>query len=227
MTRLVRIPLRVANSYLVIGEKTIIVDTGDPGYAKGILRALSKEKIDRRDVSLIFITHGHIDHFGSVFELKRSIDAPIVIQRHDEPYLNRGVQGPLYAKNRLAAFMKRIGGNFSVPKRYGFTADLTFDHHMDLQPYGVEGELIATPGHTLGSASLVLADGRAIVGDLLVRRYFLAGPPAIPPFLQDGRAFYESIRRLDELGVHSYYPGHGGQIKREEFSLKSNSNLRL
>ena len=64
--RVVRIPLRFANSYLVIGEKTIIVDSGDPGFSRGILQAMEKNEVKKTDISLIFITHGHIDHYGSV-----------------------------------------------------------------------------------------------------------------------------------------------------------------
>lgn len=220
MVRVVRVPLRVANSYLVIGEKTVIVDTGDPGFARGILRALAREKIRYEDISMIFITHGHVDHFGSVYELKRCLEhVPVVIQRQDEPFLTQGIQGPLYAKNGLAKLMKIKGKTLAVKERYGFTTDLTFSKQMDLRPYGVDGELLATPGHTLGSASLVLADGRAIVGDLLVKRYFLVGSATIPPFLQDTKACYESIKQLDKKGVHSYYPGHGGVIKRDQLDI--------
>jgi flavorubredoxin len=35
MLKVIRVPLRLANSYLVRGDRTIVVDTGDPGFSRG------------------------------------------------------------------------------------------------------------------------------------------------------------------------------------------------
>lgn len=210
--RIVRVPLRVANSYLVIGDKTIIVDTGDPGYSKGIVQALKRNGVKKSDVSMIFITHGHIDHYGSVFELKQYIDAPVAIQAIDEPYLSSGIQAPLYPKNRLASVMKSVGKDMQVRKRYNIGADIIINEELDLKEYGVNGIITTTPGHTLGSASLVLPDGKAVIGDLLVRRYFLGGRPEKPPFLHDPKGFKDSMSKLQKMGVKEFYPGHGKSI---------------
>ena len=216
-TRVIRIPLRVANSYLLIGSQTIIVDTGDPGFSRGILKAMQVNGLKKSDVSMIFLTHGHIDHFGSVYELKREIDVPVAIQRIDEPYLFNGTQAPLCPTNRLAGFIKAVGKNSRVKKRYGLKADIVFEDELDLQAYGVKGRAIAPPGHTLGSASIVLPDGAAIVGDLLVHKHFLTGPACVPPFLHDADKHAESMGKLYNMGVQKFYPGHGKVILLSEF----------
>ncbi|MEN6327971.1 MAG: MBL fold metallo-hydrolase [Syntrophomonas sp.] len=218
--RIVRVPLRVANSYLVIDKKAVIVDTGDPGYSKHILKALQANDLQKSDVSMILLTHGHIDHFGSVYELKRQLDVPVAIQQMDEPYLLSGTQAPLYPQYALASLIKAVGQNMQVKKRYGLKADLVFDDELDLHEYGVDAQVLATPGHTLGSSSLVLKPGRAVVGDLLVHRYLLFGRVTRPPFCHDKPKCSESIRKLLEMGVTVFYPGHGTPIHKEELSIR-------
>ena len=211
-TRVIRIPLRVANSYLVIGHHTIIVDTGDPGYSNRILNAVQTNGLKKSDIAMIFLTHGHIDHFGSVYELKRLLDVPVAIQRIDETYLRDGVQAPLYPRNTAARLIKAVGKNMQVKKRYDLQADLVFDDELDLQDFGVNARLVSTPGHTMGSASLVLPNGIALVGDLLIHKHFLFGEPCPPPFLHDKEKHTESMRKLIDMGVVEFLPGHGQAI---------------
>lgn len=220
-TKIVRIPLRFANSYLVIGDRTIIVDSGDPGFSKGILQAMEKNEVKKSDISLIFITHGHIDHYGSVFELRRKIDAPIAIHRVDAPYLNQGIQAPLYPLNSIASAIKRVGKNLKVKKRYGIKADIEFKQRLELQEFGVQGLILPTPGHTLGSASLFLPDGRAITGDLIVRQYLFGGKPRCAPFLHDRSKFIRSMNILKGRGVKTIYPGHGAPIDTSDIIIKN------
>ncbi|MBP1762449.1 MAG: metallo-beta-lactamase superfamily protein [Firmicutes bacterium] len=212
--KVVRIPLRAANSYLLIDQKTIIVDTGDPGFSRGILKALQVNGIKKSDVSMIFLTHGHIDHFGSVYELKRQLDVPIAIQRIDLPYLLNGTQAPLYPLTAMAALIKSIGKDMQVKKRYDIEADIVFDEELDLKEYGVNAVAIATPGHTLGSASVVLPGAaEAIVGDLLVRKNFLFGKACTPPYLHDAEKHAESMRKLSGMGINKFYLGHGKPVE--------------
>lgn len=221
--RIVRVPLRFANSYLLIGEKTIIIDTGDPGFDRHILNALQSQGLKQSDVSLIFLTHGHIDHFGSVYELKKHLDVPVAIQTIDEPYLTNGTQAPLYPQNALAGFIKAVGQDMQVKKRYGLKADVVFDDELDLNDYGVDAKALATPGHTLGSSSVVLNTGEALVGDLLVHKYFFFGQPVKPPFMHDARKYSASMRRLLNMGVTEFYPGHGKPIHKQELNAQYRS----
>lgn len=218
--KVLRVPLRLANSYLVIDKKTIIVDTGDPGFTPGIIQALRKNNISRSDVSMILITHGHIDHYGSVFKLRKYIDAPIAIQRIDEQYMATGVQAPLYPMNKVTRLIKFVGKDMQVKKRYGLkAADIVFDEELELSGFGVDGIVTATPGHTLGSASLVTNQGEAITGDLVLRKYFLRGIPVRSPFMHDGEKLNLSIKKLIDMGVKTLHPGHGGPISSEELYM--------
>ncbi len=219
MLKVIRVPLRLANSYLVRGDRTIVVDTGDPGFSRGILKAMDKNGIKKSEVSLIFITHGHIDHYGSVFELKRHIDAPVAIQEIDRIYLESGTQAPLFPLNRAAAFIKMVGQDMKVHKRYGLKADVVFNERLNLEAFGVEGEIIHTPGHTMGSSSLCLSNNTAVTGDLIIRRYLLRGPAEKVAFLHDRNAFLQSVHTLQERNIRLLYPGHGAPIRMDEIRI--------
>ena len=67
-------PLREINSYLIVGEKNLLIDTGfnRPECEAALQSAFDELKIDKVDV---FITHLHSDHCGLVpkFAKKDSI----------------------------------------------------------------------------------------------------------------------------------------------------------
>ena len=58
--RVIQIPLRYANAYLVIDQQAILVDAGFPGDADAIERAITRAGLAPRDITLLVHTHGHI-----------------------------------------------------------------------------------------------------------------------------------------------------------------------
>src|SRR5262245_427052 len=91
----VQIRLRIANAFLVKGDRPILVDTGCPSEAGAIVRALKREGVDVGDLALILHTHGHNDHCGSTRALKKRTAAPAAIHRGDADMLRRGYNRPL------------------------------------------------------------------------------------------------------------------------------------
>ena len=87
------LPRGMLNSFLLIGERPVVVDTGVPGSGPKILSALAREGFAPRDVSLILITHRHVDHIGSAASLKRDTGAPVAVQALDAEWLRRGDGG--------------------------------------------------------------------------------------------------------------------------------------
>ncbi|GGR53498.1 hypothetical protein GCM10010282_53090 [Streptomyces roseolus] len=65
------------NAYLLLGRRPVIVDAGTPGSGRKIYEQVADHGVDPADVSLIVLTHGHIDHFGSAAELHRLTGAPV------------------------------------------------------------------------------------------------------------------------------------------------------
>src|SRR5688500_11985508 len=73
-------PLNTAKSYLLLGERVVIVDTGPPDRGRRgevVRRALSEVGRAPEDVSLIVATHAHPDHVGNVVALRTLTGAPV------------------------------------------------------------------------------------------------------------------------------------------------------
>lgn len=208
--RITPINLRATRAFLITGDAHVLVDTGSPGDARRILRELGRRGLDPRDLSLIVITHAHYDHVGSLRELAAASGAPVAASREEAPYVTAGTTPPASAEGRLGSQLLRL-----VPLRdrmagQGYEPDILIDDRFDLAPYGVTGDVVPTPGHTMGSLSVVLDAGQAIIGDLLMGRFSLAGPPAAAFFAADKEATRASVASLLEADVHTFYTTHGG-----------------
>src|SRR5690348_6382943 len=60
------------NSYLIRGDKTVLIDTVWAPFAKEFINKL-KGEIDLKKIDYIVALHGEIDHSGSLPELMREI----------------------------------------------------------------------------------------------------------------------------------------------------------
>ena len=70
------------NIYLIKTEfGYILVDTGMPNAAKKFDEILQTNRIDADDVSLIILTHGHLDHAGSVAQIQELTGGKILCHR--------------------------------------------------------------------------------------------------------------------------------------------------
>ncbi|MEV7612538.1 MBL fold metallo-hydrolase [Streptomyces sp. NPDC089799] len=65
------------NAYLLLGRRPVLVDAGTPGSGRRIHDRVAAHGVDPADISLIVLTHAHIDHFGSAAELHRLTGAPV------------------------------------------------------------------------------------------------------------------------------------------------------
>lgn len=75
------------NSYLVIGEKTALIDTVKAPFAGEMLRRIG-QLIDPSKLDYIIMNHMEPDHSGSLAELKKHTDAKILITRRGIDILN-------------------------------------------------------------------------------------------------------------------------------------------
>jgi glyoxylase-like metal-dependent hydrolase (beta-lactamase superfamily II) len=211
------INLTIAKAYLVQGARAILIDSGAPGSAPRILRALEQRGVTKQDVSLILLTHAHSDHAGSAAELRATLGAPVAIHAADAAMLRRGDNGAFIPVGLEARMSRRF-----VDKPFpGLAADLLVDEQTDFSDYGIDGRLLHTPGHSPGSVSLLLPGGQAIVGDILRGGFMggmvLSGRPSYPYFLydlDDKDQLHDSIRRVLEAGAQRLHVGHGGPLPR-------------
>ena len=173
-TEIIRIKLGVINCYLVRQQGLIMVDAGSKAEARGFGPALRKYSVLPGNIGLLFVTHGHWDHFAGACEIKRQTGAKTAINHRDRELMEKGVnQLPpaLGGWGTIFRFFLKTAGPFIKLPPTVVDVELS-DQGLRLDPWGVEGEIIHTPGHSSGSMSLVLNSGEALVGDLAMN-----GPP--------------------------------------------------
>jgi len=203
------IPLGHANAYLIRGKRPVLVDTGLPGNTPMILAALQKEGYNPWDLALIIITHAHIDHFGNAAALAGATGAPVLVHTCEAEALSRGESLPAVPASFTGKIMRLMIGKHSPRPELGIKAVIRLDAPYRLDAFGIDGEIIPTPGHTKGSLSVMLGTGEAIIGDL-VMGMFPAHRAHLPHFAENMDDVKKSIRSVTERKPAIVYTGHGG-----------------
>lgn len=212
MTTVVQIRLSLSNSFLILGERPILVDTGSPKDGNKLLRHLTDHGVQGRDLALILHTHGHSDHCGSTRQLKDATSAPTAIHSADAAVMDTGKNQATKPTCLTARLLHLL-----VDDRFpSVRPDILLPDEMDMKAFGVDGKVVYTPGHTAGSISVLLSSGEAIVGDLLMGGWlggmFRSGLPGYPYFADDLRQIQSSVRKLLDLGATKLLVGHGGPV---------------
>jgi glyoxylase-like metal-dependent hydrolase (beta-lactamase superfamily II) len=159
-----------------------------------------------QDVDEIWLTHGDIDHMGSVAALKEASRATVCAHPADVPLVEGQADRPL-GPVPLAGTMQRLfNGAIRRLARYQPTVvDLPVHDGTDLGGW----QVVHTPGHTAGSVCFYQPERKIIfVGDALnYQRGQLGAPPLwVAPDL--ARA-HDSIRRIAALDFDVCCFGHG------------------
>ncbi|MDI2128394.1 MBL fold metallo-hydrolase [Yinghuangia seranimata] len=212
-TKVVPIPVmgrHNINAYLLLGRRPVVVDAGTPGSGKRIHDQITAHGVDPADVSLIVITHGHIDHFGSAAELHRLTGAPVAGHVADlGPYRSGRVREPYLPTGPMGRLMDRN------PKLHAqaepFEPDVLIRGETGLEDFGLAARIMPTPGHTAGSVSVLTDDGDLVAGDLIANSFMglIPGRPANPPFHDDPRQNLASLRTMLALNPTALHVGHG------------------
>lgn len=211
--RVVPVPMRMGPmsvmAYLLLGDSTVVVDTGIAGQEGRILARLAKEGRTGADVSLILLTHGHRDHAGSASALKEATGAPIALGAGDEEKYAAGRDTEMRARSATGALLMRFLRRRARPEHAALPApDLIIDIETSLAPYGVDAVVVPTPGHSRGSLSVFTGGGDALVGDLLGGGGRSRPRPERGIFVSDEAAMDASIAAVLARAPRRVFTGH-------------------
>ena len=184
----------------------ILVDTGFPGNEQRILRKM--RELGRDDLRLIFITHAHLDHYGSAAILRRLTGAPIAIHQADAEDMRQGNTrlGSARWPGTLIKAMQPLWERFPKLKAEPAAPDIILHDEDDLSRYGMEAVVIHTPGHTPGSSCLFIQQSALFVGDLLSGTKKAPCPQFL--YADDWASLPSSVSRVQQLQLCWFYIGH-------------------
>ena len=205
--------LIAVNCYLVkTPSGYILIDTGLLKRRNDLVRELETAGCKPGDLSLIIITHGHLDHNGNSAYLRERYDAKIAMHSGDLAMTESGdmfrdVKGLTVTVARMILPLIRMS-------RYdSFGPDIILEDGHDLSEYRFDARVVHLPGHSKGSIGVLTTGGDLFCGDLLVNM----DKPAKNTLIDDSAELDASVEKLKTLKIKTVYPGHGRPFRMEQF----------
>jgi glyoxylase-like metal-dependent hydrolase (beta-lactamase superfamily II) len=183
-----------------------LIDTGFPGSGRGIMEYIRSLGRSEEELTRVIITHNHVDHMGSVAELRQMASFTVFAHRADpagqgtDPPYPRGIRRLL-----RVPFFRPVRRHFTLAPE---DVDVRLEGGEVLPLLGGL-EVVATPGHTPGSISLFSAGRRLLfVGDAIQKRRRGPSTPA-KMVSTDLAAATASIATMAKLDFDILCLGHG------------------
>jgi hydroxyacylglutathione hydrolase len=178
--------------YLIKGDtKNVLIDTGVTSKFPVLKRRLTELGLRVRDVNLIILTHEHYDHIGATAFFHRTA---------------------VVAAHRLAANKLELQDEFVTLSKYRnqpsklFWVDVWLEDGSIVDLGNYELQVIHTPGHTSGCICLYEPRaGLLFTGDTV----FAGGTLSEIAVGGNVSDYVNSVRRLSNLKIKQFYPGHG------------------
>lgn len=209
--------LRGCAAYVIRQRGAVLVDAGLIGDGARLVGKLAESDL-LRGLTLALVTHGHADHTGGLAAVRRGGSEEVKIAAHvaAAPFVEAGRNAPCRPVTILGHLARPLIS--LVPRSPRSEVDVAISEETDLAPYGVDGSIVPTPGHTLGCISVVLPNGNAFVGDLLMTAFGRGAAPRLPLFTEDVSLWVKSVADLLSRGGETFYAGHGGPFSAQQVS---------
>lgn len=202
---LYQVRTRGSKAYLILDDAITLIDTGSPGSAPRILKALQELDRSPDDIKQIVITHYHIDHVGGLPELQDYVPAKTGVHLAEAPHVDSDEPLPNPFTHPLLAKICEPYLSRNDPGRA--RVDVHLDDGDELAALGGM-RIVHAPGHTAGSISIHFPNrGVLLVGDAMQYKF---GRLMLPSrlFTQDMTEAASSIQKLARLDFETLCFSH-------------------
>lgn len=179
------------NTYLIDGEKRILVDPGHRHLFSHLEKELQGAGLSADDVDLVIVTHAHPDHMEAV-------------QMFEKPTL-------------FAIGLVEMDFLREMSERHGMDPGVLepdfFLQEGEMEVGEKKFQIVPAPGHSPGSICLYWPEHKVLfTGDVVFNQGI--GRTDLPG--GSGRLLRESIQRLAALDAEYILPGHGEIVAGKE-----------
>jgi len=211
------------NAYLIDAGEIALIDTGidTPEALAALEGTLERHGYRIEQISKIFLTHKHLDHFGLAHRLQERSGAQVYIHQGDledvvhfderSERVNRLYLKKMELWGIPRPLIEEIGARSRFSGLGRSVAAKPLAHGQRIPLGGEALQVIHTPGHTLGSACFVVGEA-LFTGDHLLPDYTpnigateIVASGMLPKYLA-------SLQMIKEYAHLRVLPGHGGEI---------------
>ena len=203
------------NCYLIpTASGNILIDTGMQRVYQELKTNIVSVPIEQTKVDFLILTHTHFDHCRNAAALKKEYGCEIIVGEPEFEYIEQGYTPLPEGTNAFTRFLVAIGKRMGA-RHFGyqpFSADIKVDEFFQWKSDDIKIDIMSTPGHSIGSISLIIDDEIAIVGDVMIKMF---GDSIFPPFADDIPTMLKSWKKLLDTGCRLFLPGHRPPIARQ------------
>lgn len=177
--------LSAVSCHLVVrAGQAVLIDSGFIAHHRALQKCLKANGLEPPVIAAILQTHGHLDHAGRLFEIKRMTSAPAYMHQEELPRLTGrfAYQGWSRVCGLLEALGRPLIRYREAEVEHGLEPDARLDWLGGIQ-------VIHLPGHTEGHCGFWFAEHKLLfAGDLIAM--FGIGPHLSPKIFNSATEQY-------------------------------------
>lgn len=214
-----------ANAYIIGNNNTgILIDAGTHNKFHKFKSALEKLQKSPDWIKYIIITHTHYDHVANLAEIQELTGAQIIIHKDEARFIESGYTTLPDGMNSLGRTGRWFVDFFNIDKTKikPVQPDIRINSSLDMSFTGLNLEIVPTPGHSIGSISVIWNDTIAFCGDAA---FAIIGFDVWPITGNNPQYILNSWKVLLNLGCKIYYPGHGKKFTDERLQKSLDKHI--
>lgn len=197
------------------GQKNFLVDTGMSSSYNELRKKIDSLQGSRSKIDMLMLTHSHYDHCRNAARIREEEKSPILMGKAEIEAAAHGYTTIPRGTNPFITFISWMGRQIGA-SQFGYTpfsADIGVEDAYQLPDENLNIRVIASPGHSIGSISILIDDYIALVGDAM---FGINRRSIYPPFADNTSTMIKSWGKLLDTPCELFLPGHGRPIRREE-----------